>query len=197
MMEHSEHGHEGRHEHLGRTSRGMFDDISVLEKIGVSEGHRFLDAGCADGHFSIAASQLVGASGHVFSYDIHEPSLELFREEVGWREIKNITVENKDVRQDLPVEDGTLDHFFMSNVMHGFVYNGESDQVILNMRRKLKRGGKLSFIEWDKENVERGPPKEHRLSFEEMKEILADKGFRPIFKDMASPQHVLMQFERT
>ncbi|MGA1792611.1 MAG: class I SAM-dependent methyltransferase [Thermoplasmatota archaeon] len=190
------HSHGERHEHHGLTSRGTFDDIAVLRMIGVTKGQRFLDAGCADGHFSIAASNLVGETGHVFSFDIHEPSLNSFTEEVSSLGISNITIGLVDVRGELPVEDATLDHFFLSNVMHGFVFNGEEAAVISNIRSKLKIGGLLSLIEWDKDNVVHGPPRDHRLSFEEMKALVSHEGFSPVKKGMASPEHVLMMFKR-
>ncbi|MGA1848888.1 MAG: methyltransferase domain-containing protein, partial [Thermoplasmatota archaeon] len=97
-MEGNHHHNGDRHEHHGMTSRGKFDDTAILKLIGVSGGQRFLDAGCADGHFSIAASKLVGEAGHVFSFDIHEPSLKSFREEVSSLGIAHITIANVDVR---------------------------------------------------------------------------------------------------
>ena len=48
---------EKRHEHSGMSSKGFLDAEMVLKYIGIKEGDRFLDLGCGDGHFSIAASR--------------------------------------------------------------------------------------------------------------------------------------------
>ena len=61
-----------RHEHHGLSSKGMFDDEKVLRKIGLQEGQSLMDGGCADGHFSITASEIVGGTGRVFAVDVHE-----------------------------------------------------------------------------------------------------------------------------
>jgi SAM-dependent methyltransferase len=89
-----------------------------------------------------------------------------------------------------------MDHFFMSNVMHGFVFNGEADSVLEAIKRSLKKGGTLSLLEWDKNNVVQGPPKDHRLSYLEAIDILAPFGLEPEKNIMASKEHVLMVFKK-
>ncbi|MFW3147166.1 MAG: class I SAM-dependent methyltransferase [Thermoplasmatota archaeon] len=187
-------GHSERHEHQGMTSKGLFDDEEVLRKIGVGQGQTFLDGGCSDGHFSLAASRLVGEQGHVYAYDIYRPFLEELQQMVKGNDLKNITVEAVDLRGPIPVKDSSLDHFFMANVLHGFVYNGEQNPVLKSALRTLKPGGKLSLIEWDKDFVDSGPPKDHRLSYDDAKEILAPYGFKPLSVEKSTPRHLLMVF---
>jgi cyclopropane fatty-acyl-phospholipid synthase-like methyltransferase len=49
-----------RHQHKGRSSIGFLDTGMILSGIGLKAGDSFLDDGCGDGHFSIAASEIVG-----------------------------------------------------------------------------------------------------------------------------------------
>jgi predicted methyltransferase len=58
---------EKKHEHHGRSSKGFLDSGKVLRYIGIREGDRFLDLGCGDGYFSIAASQVVGKDGIIYA----------------------------------------------------------------------------------------------------------------------------------
>ena len=174
----------------------MFDDGRILDWIGVKFGQRFLDAGCADGHFSISASGIVGEKGTVYAFDVHEPSLEVLRSRISETGIGNIVVRNRDIREPLPVEPASLDHFFLSNVMHGFVYNGEAHGVLDNIERALRSGGFLSLIEWDKDNVRHGPPREHRLSKTEMTELLSGRGFTFHKMGKASEEHLLFVFRK-
>jgi ubiquinone/menaquinone biosynthesis C-methylase UbiE len=174
----------------------MFDDEWIMKMIGLKEGQTFMDGGCANGHFSLSASKIVGNKGRVFAIDIHEPSLEILRKEIKENSISNIVILNRDLRDVTQFGSGSMDHFFMSNVMHGIVFNGEADSVLEAIKRSLKKGGTLSLLEWDKNNVVQGPPKDHRLSYLEAIDILAPFGLEPEKNIMASKEHVLMVFKK-
>jgi ubiquinone/menaquinone biosynthesis C-methylase UbiE len=188
--------HNERHEHHGKSSKGMFDDERVLRMIGLKERQTFMDGGCADGHFSISASKIVGEKGKVFAVDIHEPSLRLLSKEIEDAEITNIVVLKRDLRDETQFSSGSLDHFFMSNVMHGFVYNGETDKVLEVISKSLRKGGTLSLVEWDKNNVVNGPPKDHRLSYPEAIGLLQPCGLEPHKMVTLTEEHVLMIFKK-
>ena len=100
----------GRHEHHGKSSKGMFDNDKILKMIGLKEGQAFMDGGCADGHFSISASKIVGDQGRVFAVDVHEPSLEILEKEIVERGIKNVIVMKRDLRDGTQFGSGSLDH---------------------------------------------------------------------------------------
>ena len=59
-----------KHEHKGRSSRDMLDAMKILNDIGLKSGDKFLDAGCGDGYFSIAAAEIVGLGGRVYAFDV-------------------------------------------------------------------------------------------------------------------------------
>jgi ubiquinone/menaquinone biosynthesis C-methylase UbiE len=197
MKSKSDHDHDAeRHEHRGMSTKGQFDDEAILDIIGIQEGDIFLDAGCADGHFSIIASKKVGPKGKVIAIDIHKESLSGLKETIMVNEIPNIIVHVADLREELPLEDSSIDHYFMSNVMHGFVYNKELGPVAGEISRVLRVGGKLTLVEWDKNNVLNGPPGHHRLSVREAEELLRPFGLKLERIEMASPEHVLMIFSK-
>lgn len=193
MVEDNEHD---RHEHHGLSSEGMFDDERILNMIGLKEGQSFMDGGCATGHFSISASKIVGKKGRIYAVDIHEPSLELLRKKIKEQAITNVIVMQRDMRDETLFGSGSVDHFFMSNVMHGFVYNGEAESVLKVISRSLRKGGILSLVEWNKNNVVHGPPKDHRISYPEAIKIVTAFGFDPVKRIMASEEHVLMVFKK-
>jgi len=195
MNGHEHHHHNGRHEHGGFSSRGMFDDRKVLNDIGLLTGQTFLDAGCADGHFSFEASKIVGENGKVISVDKHVPSLDQLRASDYFKNSNNILVIEHDLLEPLPVPPSSLDHFFLSNVVHGFAYNNEIDLLVENIRTTLKNGGILSMIEWDRNNVINGPPEDHRISYDDVKRILEPHDFIPIGISKVTDEHVLMLFK--
>lgn len=76
-----------RHEHHGKSSKGFLDAGKVLRYIGIKEGDRFLDLGCGDGYFSIAASQAVGKNGLVYDFDMDEEAIALLQKEIADKKI--------------------------------------------------------------------------------------------------------------
>ena len=58
-----------RHEHRGRSSKGILEPDRILKEIDLKGGDRLLDAGCGDGYFSIAASPMVSEEGRVYAVD--------------------------------------------------------------------------------------------------------------------------------
>jgi ubiquinone/menaquinone biosynthesis C-methylase UbiE len=188
------HHHDDRHEHGGFSSIGMFNDREVLLKIGLKQGQTFLDAGCADGHFSFEASELVGEKGKVIAVDKHRPSLEKMLSSPKMKRSKNIQVMEHDLTKPLKIHDTPIDHFFMSNVLHGFTFNDEVSVVIENIKTSIRSGGRLSIIEWDKTNVVNGPPEDHRISYQEVLDLVGPHGFTPIERSNITDEHVLLVF---
>jgi ubiquinone/menaquinone biosynthesis C-methylase UbiE len=66
---------EKRHEHYGRSSEYFLNSGKILEDIGIDKGDRFLDLGAGEGHFSIAAPQVVGKTSQVYAFDVDKDSI--------------------------------------------------------------------------------------------------------------------------
>lgn len=189
-------GNSERHEHGGKSSKGMFNDREVLLSMGLIPGQTFIDGGCAAGHFSIEASNIVEKSGRVFSVDVHAPSLKELRKTIDNEAIENITVLKEDLRSELSIQDNSADHFFMSNVLHGFVFNNECRSVLNNVVKTMKDDGRFTIIEWDHENVENGPPRDHRLSVDEVSSILAEFDLELESASKPTMEHNMMIFRK-
>ena len=161
---------EKRHEHHGRSSKDFLDAGKVLRYIGIKEGDRFLDLGCGDGHFSIAASQAVGKDGLVYAFDVDEESISRLQSEIAEKKITNIKAAVVDTdRKKLPLADESISLVFMSNVLHGLVENDEADSTLNEIARvttyEWKAGcsriqetrvayGSTSFIRLNPDDVE-------------------------------------------
>ncbi|MGA1822358.1 MAG: class I SAM-dependent methyltransferase [Thermoplasmatota archaeon] len=192
-MPNHDHG-SGRHEHGGMSSRGSFQNREVLLEAGLRSGAVFLDAGCGDGHFSITASEIVGPDGLVFSFDKHTYSLELLNEEVDDRWIENIVVNRVDLTQGVPLRSGSIDMIFFSNVIHGFVYNGEMESVMKWAGRVLKEKGRIAVIEFRKEETPNGPPVDHRVSSDELMDIFSGLNLKLLKTKEITEDHDLFVF---
>jgi ubiquinone/menaquinone biosynthesis C-methylase UbiE len=169
-----EHGH--RHEHGGRSSKFFMKAEPVLEFMGVSEGSNFFDAGTGDGFFALAASTYVGSTGKVYAVDIFEEGLEALRLELREKKITNVEVHNADLTKELPLEDSSSDFCLLSNILHGFVENGEVEPVFKNLNRVLKPGAVLGIVEFKKVESH-GPPLEVRLDASEVEAVVSKYGY--------------------
>lgn len=177
------------HKHGGKSSEAILDAKRVLSSIKLSEGDVFMDAGCGDGFISREASKIVGDEGQVLAVDQYSPSLDILREKVREEGIKNLEVVEADLTRTLPLEDETADLCLMANVLHGFLYNEELDQVIPELLRILKTGGRLAIVEFKKIEGTPGPPLSSRITAEDVNSSLETRGFQSIEELEVGPYH--------
>jgi len=138
----------------------------TLEKMMVKVGHKFLDVGTGIGYFSIPASRIVGDKGKVYAVDTSKEMLAELKERIKKEGIKNIKiVQGNTYNSDLSNE--TVDYVFLSNVLHEVE---DKNRLLSNYLKKLKTGGKIGIIEFKKIEIPKGPPVQHKISIEQLKE---------------------------
>lgn len=118
------------HLHSGRSSRGLLDPRKILEDAGLKKGDTFLDAGCGEEHFSIAASQIVGKNGTVYAFDIYLEGINKLKKESKKRNLENMHAVVADITRKIPLKDKTVDFCLLSDVLHGLVANQEVDDAL-------------------------------------------------------------------
>ncbi len=168
---------EKRHEHHGMSSKDFLDAGKVLRFIGINEGEKFLDLGCGDGHFSIAASQAVGKNGGAYAFDMDDESIAKLKKEITDRRLDNIEASVVDITKKLPLADESISLAFMSNVLHGLVENDEADSTLEEIARVTAYNGRLAIVEFKKQESPHGPPLSIRLSPEDVETLARGYGF--------------------
>lgn len=181
-----------RHEHRGRSSRGILDPEKILMYMDLKTGDKFLDAGCGEGHFSIAASRIVGGEGRIYAVDTDGEAIARLRREMDGLKITNLEAYVADITGELPLADESVDSILLANVLHGLVANGEADMALKELARVSRPGGKLSVVEFKKMETTMGPPLSLRLSAEEVEELMASYGFGKEMVSEAGPYHYQM-----
>jgi ubiquinone/menaquinone biosynthesis C-methylase UbiE len=180
---------EKKHEHKGMSSRNMLDAVKILKDIGLEKGDRFLDAGCSDGYFSVAAAEIVGDGGRVYAFDVDSDALGRLQKEIDEKKLANIEAKVADVSRLLPLADESVDIVFISNVLHGLVANGESETALKEVARVIKPQGKLAIVEFKKNETPMGPPLSIRLSPEDVEVLAKSYGFSKVAVEEAGPYH--------
>jgi len=167
-----------RFQHAGASTRSLLDPHKVLAAVGLKKGDVFLDAGSGSGYLSIAAAEIVGDTGKVYAVDIDEPSIGILNVEINRRQITNLTAIVADMMRNTTLAGNSIDICLMSNVLHGFVENDETADVMKEINRVLKGGGILAVVEFKKlENIP-GPPFDIKLSPEQVAAVLTPYGYR-------------------
>jgi SAM-dependent methyltransferase len=108
----------------------------------VEEGSAVLDLAAGAGGQTLAAARRVGASGSVLATDISSNILEFAAQEARAAGLRNVATRRMDGEQ-LEVEDGSFDAV-ISRV--GLIYFPNQQQALGEIRRGLRRGGRLSAI---------------------------------------------------
>jgi len=168
---------EKKHEHHGKSSKGLLDSGKIMRYIGIKESDRFLDLGSGEGYFSIAASQSVGKNGMVYAFDVDEESIARLRKEITERKLDNIEASVIDITKKLPLADESISLVFMSNVLHGLVANGEADSTLMEIARVVGYNGRLAIVEFKKQESPMGPPLSIRLNPEDVETLARRYGF--------------------
>jgi len=183
-----------KHHHAGKSSKGIISASQVFDVLNLPGDITFLDAGCGDGYFAIEAALRLSPNSKIIAVDIHEESLEKLKKEIKEKKITNVEVIKADITKRLPLEDRSVDIYFVSNVLHGFD-DEEKKGLIKEVKRVLKNQGRFVVIEFKKEATEIGPPLEIRISEEELKELLEKFGFKLEKSQEISPYSYLSIFK--
>ncbi len=183
-----------KHHHAGKSSRHVISASKVFDILNLPRKINFLDAGCGDGYFTIEAALRLSENSKIIAVDVHEESLKKLEKEIEERNIKNVEIIKADITQKLPLEDKSIDVYFIANVLHGFDRD-ESISAVKEAKRILKNGGKLVVIEFKKEPTPIGPPLEIRISSEELKDFLKDFHFESENFYEISPYNYLSVFK--
>ncbi|MFO7768944.1 MAG: class I SAM-dependent methyltransferase [bacterium] len=177
MSEEDGNGEKKRHRHHGKSSRSFLDAGAILDGFGLGPDETVLDLGCGDGHFAIEAAERVDFDTAVYALDLWPDSIEGLREELedlGLRKVKPILA---DATEEIPLPADTVRVCIMVNVLHGFVHNGEFDDLMEQLVPVLHTRCRILIVDYRRVEDEHGPPLEVRVDPEEALSLFEPYGF--------------------
>lgn len=165
--------------------RKVLPPEETLQLLGVRPGMTVVDLGCGSGYFSLPAARLVGEAGRVYGVDLYQELLDLCRQRAEEQGIGNfVPVLAEEVR--VPLPGGEADAVLAVNVLHEFE---DLQSSLFEMRRLLKPEGRLLVVDWQKVEMEMGPPVHARIAPQEARELLERGGFTTIKTVQPGPCH--------
>jgi len=123
----------------------------VVHGAAISPGMHVLDLASGSGEPALSLSAAVGPEGRVIATDLVREMLQIAEENAVARNLKNITFRAADAEQ-LPFPAGLFDRV---TCRFGIMFVPDIHKALLEMRRVLKPGGRVSFITWG--SVEENP----------------------------------------
>lgn len=152
------------------------DPRNTLIKAGFQETMVLCDIGAGSGIFSLPAAQI--SSNDIYALEISDPMIELLKSRIKESKIQNLKIRKVDSDR-LPLENDLCDMALMVTVFHEI--EGK-DSMLGEIKRILKKKGRLMIIEFHKRETPMGPPVDHRISEEDVEEICNHNNFITIEK---------------
>ena len=155
--------------------KGFLNIEKIVDQLDIKPNMAIADFGAGHGFFSVAFAKKVGPSGQIFAIDILSQTLEAVRSKAKLEGLFNIKIirGNLEKPNGSALEDESCDMVFIANVLFQVP---DKPGLINEAYRVLKKNGELVVVEW-KPYIALGPQKEHRLSEEELKQLVISKGF--------------------
>ena len=178
----------------GKSSYDLIDSEKLFSELRLAEESVLLDVACGRGNYAVAASEHMGGRGLIHAFDLWEEGIELLREEISKRKIRNIRPGVADVGKKIPLPDQSVDTCLMATVLHDLRQDHTEKGALREARRVLKPDGFLAVVEFKKIEGPPGPPVEIRIGPEELERILSPYGFRVTKTSDVGPYHYLSLF---
>jgi ubiquinone/menaquinone biosynthesis C-methylase UbiE len=167
----------------------LFDINNILSKIGIDERQQVAELGCGNfGFFVFPLARLVGRQGKVYAVDILKPTLEEIKKETKKNNLPQVATvwSNLEIFKATDIETNSLDRALLVNVLH---QSEKKIEILREAIRLLKRGGKLTIIEWKNIDMPLGPPPEKRVKLESLKTAIPKIGLSITEEFEAGPYH--------
>jgi len=161
----------------GRSTFEFVDLERVLQALPLTQQTVFLDLGCGAGNYAIPVAEAIGRQGRVYGVDAWQEGLDELKKRAAAKALQNIETIRADLNEHIPVGDEEIDVCFMATVLHDLLRDDSGGEVLREIDRVLKPGGRLAIIEFKKVEDGPGPPLGVRLSPEETGEVVGRFGF--------------------
>jgi len=163
--------HRFEHDHkanlIGEERRKFQPAEGIIERSFVKKGDKVADLGSGNGYITLPLARM---ADEVFAIDAQEEMLRALKERATPAERERIRTMVSELPS-IPLEDGCLDHVFLVNILHEL---GDKKKMVCEIMRVLKKGGAVTFVDFQKAETKMGPPIHERIPEDEVMNIFKD-----------------------
>lgn len=145
----------------------------MREELEVKPGMVVCDMGCGNGYHTLPLAEMVGAKGKVFAVDVQPEMIEMLRQNITRKELKNIEP-IVGLYYDPKLPPNTCDMILLVDVYHEFSH---PVQMLAGMRAALKPDGLLVLVEFRAEDDTVPIKPEHKMSKAQIHKEMNANGF--------------------
>ena len=156
----------------------MFSDPEKnIEQFDLGKGSHVADFGAGSGFYSFAAAKAVGGAGKVYAVDVQKSLLEKLKNEArNVKHFKNIEIIWADLDHvgGTKLRENSMDAIIAANV---FFQLEQKDNACTEIKRILKPGGRVLFVDWVSSFGGIGPQPQSVVPESEAKKLFEKHGF--------------------
>lgn len=123
---------------------------SNISALGIDIGMKVADLGAGSGFYAIESAKRVGTRGMVYAVDIQQDLLDKIKNGAGILGLHNVEVIWGNIEKigGTKLRESLVDRVILSNVLFQ-VEQKDLDNIVLEIKRILKSGGKVLVIDWE------------------------------------------------
>lgn len=174
----------------------MFSDpIKNVEQAGIRPGMDIADFGAGSGHYSIEIGKALASTGRVYAVDVNKDLLTKLKNHAVKQGLYNIEVIWGDIDKigGSKLRDYSVDMVFMCNIMFQLQNKVEA---LREVKRVLKPGGFVFFVDWSDSFGGLGPKKESVFTKAEAQKLFEKEGFHQDREVRAGSHHYGFIFKK-
>lgn len=181
------------HEKIKRfENKARLDELlpkETLRRAGFKEGMSLCDIGAGTGSFSLPATEM--SKEDIYALEISDEMIDILEKRRSEGDIKNLKV--KKVKDNiLPLADKTCHMAIMVTSLH---HIDNKELMADEIKRVLKKDGRLMLVEFHKRDTPMGPPRDHRISQEQVEEFGKENGLEQVDKFILGENFYVFVFE--
>ncbi|UOQ91527.1 class I SAM-dependent methyltransferase [Halobacillus shinanisalinarum] len=157
----------------------------IMDMLELRERDVVADLGAGNGYFTIPMAEHTKES--VFAVDIEPKMIEMLKNRTAEARVNNIDYLISDLEH-IPIASQTVDKVMVSLVIHEVP---SIENTLTEIRRILKPGGIVLFIEWEAIETDGGPPIHEKISSEDLVKTLRIQGFETTVFQLYSSHYAI------
>jgi ubiquinone/menaquinone biosynthesis C-methylase UbiE len=146
----------------------------IVQALGVRAGQTVCDIGSGPGYFTLRLARAVGPQGRVFAVDVEPRILDVLRERIEARQLRNVTPV-LGLGDDPLLPAASCDLILIVDTYHHFP---DRTAYLRRLATILRPGGRVANIDYHRRATPVGPPQDHRVARDDFLREAAAAGFQ-------------------